>query len=352
MFDFFKKKGGSSQTPADLKAEPKSATSPVIDDTPKSKLGLFARLKLGLKRTRHVFKDGLADLFLGKKAIDEELLSELEDLLLSADVGVLATKRIMGRLTERLKRNELKDPEALEKALKQTLTDILMPCQVPLNLPKMEKPYVILMIGVNGSGKTTSIGKLAKQLQNQGKTLLLAAGDTFRAAAIEQLQVWGERNQVPVIAQQIGGDSASVIYDAFQAAMSRKVDVLLADTAGRLHTQSGLMEELKKIGRVLTKLDPTAPHEVLLVLDASIGQNALNQAQKFHEAMRVTGIVLTKLDGTAKGGIIFNIAETLKLPIRFIGVGEKIDDLRPFQASEFVDALFMSNEIANNEKSD
>lgn len=324
MLDFFKRK---TKTPS--------------DDTPNSEKGLFTRLKEGLGRTRHSFSEGIVGIFLGKKTIDADLLLELEELLLSADVGVEAVEHIMKKLTERLKRNELKDSEALEAALKQYLIDILVPCQKPISIMKSEKPYVILMVGVNGSGKTTSVGKLAKRLIDEGKSVLLAAGDTFRAAAIEQLKVWGERNNVMVIAQHTGADSASVIFDAVQAAIARNVDVLIADTAGRLHTQGNLMEELKKVTRVMGKLDPSAPHEVLLVLDASVGQNALIQAQKFHQAIEVSGIILTKLDGTAKGGIIFNIAETLKLPIRFIGLGEGIDDLRPFDAKEFVDALFV-----------
>lgn len=324
MLDFFKRKKDTPPPPTDSKGS----------------TGFFDRLKHGLLKTRHRLTDGLSDLFLGKKTIDTELLTEIEDTLLSSDVGVQATKRVIQQLTERLKRHELKDGEALQNALTQYLTEILAPCQVPFTIPEGKKPYVILMVGINGSGKTTTIGKLAKRLQSEGKSVLLAAGDTFRAAAIEQLKIWGERNDVPVIAQHSGADSASVIFDAFQAAISRNVDVLIADTAGRLHTQSHLMEELKKVVRVLSKLDATAPHEVMLILDAGIGQNALNQAREFHKAVAVTGLTLTKLDGTAKGGIIFNIAETLKLPIRFIGIGEKIDDLRPFDASEFVEALF------------
>lgn len=344
MLDFFKRKN----------------PPPPSDDTPsngppKSEKGLFARLKEGLQKTRHTLSGGLSNLFLGKKTIDAELLTEVEDILLSADVGVAATKRILKSLTEKLKRDELKDGEALQAALKQYLTEILLPCELPLTLPEKavtstmtgtesKKPTVILMVGVNGSGKTTTIGKLAKRLQNEGKSVLLAAGDTFRAAAIEQLKVWGERNSLEVIAQHTGADSASVIFDAFQAAIARNVDVLIADTAGRLHTQGNLMEELKKVVRVVSKLDPSAPHEIMLILDAGIGQNALNQATEFHKAVAVTGITLTKLDGTAKGGIIFNIAETLKLPIRFIGIGEKIDDLRPFEAREFVEALFTTDD--------
>ncbi len=345
MLDFFKRKK-NTPPPTDNTGDTASLNtgSSTGSSDKKESEGFFARLKHGLLKTRHRLGDSLSDLLLGKKTIDAELLSEIEDTLLSADVGVQATKRIIQQLTERLKRHELKDGEALQQALTQYLTEILTPCQAPLVLPQNKKPYVILVVGINGSGKTTTIGKLAKRLQGEGKSILLAAGDTFRAAAIEQLKVWGERNDVPIIAQHSGADSASVIFDAFQAAISRNVDVLIADTAGRLHTQSHLMEELKKVVRVLSKLDATAPHEVMLILDAGIGQNALIQAKEFHKAVAVTGLTLTKLDGTAKGGIIFNIAETLKLPIRFIGIGEKIDDLRPFDAAEFVEALFSEQE--------
>lgn len=333
MFDFFKRSS--------------------LDNTPNNQNmaeGFFSRLKNGLSRTRQSFTHGLSSIFLGKKTIDAELLNEIEELLLTADVGLAPTDKIIKQLTDKLKRNELKDASILENTLKESLTEMLLPVQVPLSadfaLDDPNKyPYVILMIGINGSGKTTTIGKIAKLLIDSGKTVLLAAGDTFRAAAIEQLSVWGSRNNVPVIAQQSGSDSASVIFDAFQAAKARRIEVLIADTAGRLHTQDNLMEELKKVTRVLKKIDPTAPHEIMLVLDASIGQNALIQAQKFHEAVKVTGITITKLDGTAKGGIIFNIADTLKLPIRFIGVGESIQDLRPFQAHEFVEALFAEEKI-------
>lgn len=278
---------------------------------------------------------GIANLLLGKKTVGNELLETIETQLLLADVGIETTQQIINELTRTGDR--LVAP--LDK-LKILLEKILEPCVKPLVIPENIKPYVILMVGVNGSGKTTTIGKLAKRLQQQGKKVMLAAGDTFRAAAIEQLQVWGERNNVPVIAQQAGADSASVIYDAMQAAQARDIDVLIADTAGRLHTQSHLMEELKKVNRVLGKLDETAPHEVMLILDAGIGQNALVQAKQFNAAVKVTGITLTKLDGTAKGGIIFAIAKNLGIPIRFIGIGEGIDDLRPFTAKEFVAALF------------
>jgi fused signal recognition particle receptor len=310
------------------------------DNTTNSSKGLFTRLKEGLFRTREVFSSGFSQLFLGKKVIDQALLEELEAFLLSADVGVESTQEIINDLSGRLKRCELEDSGALMKALSQDLTSLLLETQVSLEISSDVKPFVILMVGVNGTGKTTTIGKLAKKFQLEGKKVMLAAGDTFRAAAIEQLQVWGKRNEVPVIGQQMGSDSAAVIFDAFQAAKAREIDILIADTAGRLHTQDTLMEELKKIIRVIRKLDERAPHEILLVLDASIGQNALVQAKKFHEAIGVTGITLTKLDGTAKGGIIFNISKSLKIPIRFIGIGEGIEDLKPFEAPVFVEALF------------
>ncbi len=297
----------------------------------------FARLRDRLRRTRQSLFFGLSGLFAGKK-LDEEALEELESRLLLADVGVEVTERLMRRLTERVSRQQLNDVPALLQALHDELLAILAPCQQPWR-PSESRPYVILMVGVNGVGKTTTIGKLAQWLQGEGHSVLLAAGDTFRAAALEQLQVWGERNRIAVIAQHGGADAASVIYDAIQAAKARAVDVVIADTAGRLHTQSNLMEELKKIKRVMGKVDAAAPHEVLLVVDASTGQNALNQAVQFHGAVGVTGLILTKLDGTAKGGIMFAIASRLGLPIRFIGVGESIEDLRAFDAAEFVAAL-------------
>jgi fused signal recognition particle receptor len=308
----------------------------------------FARLKNRLKKTRQGLVAGLATLFLGKKTIDEDVLEELETRLLLADVGVEATGAIINRLTERVSRQQLTDVEALLQALREEMLSILAPCSQPLHLDPICRPYVILMVGVNGVGKTTTIGKLAKHLQLAGKSVMLAAGDTFRAAAVEQLQVWGERNQIAVIAQQSGADAASVIYDAIQAAKARHIDVLLADTAGRLHTKSNLMEELKKIKRVAGKVDATAPHEVMLVVDAGTGQNALNQAIQFHEAVGLTGIILTKLDGTAKGGIIFAIAKRLGIPIRFIGVGEGIEDLREFDAEEFVTALLSRDDAGSN----
>ncbi|MDI5932264.1 signal recognition particle-docking protein FtsY [Halomonas kalidii] len=307
----------------------------------REKAGWFARIRSGLGKTRANLSDGLAGLFLGKKQIDDELMEDLETQLLMADVGIEATTEIIDRLTERVSRKELKDPEALFRALQDELATLLEAVARPLELPpKGEGPFVILVVGVNGVGKTTTIGKLTQRFQREGRSVMLAAGDTFRAAAVEQLKVWGERNDVPVIAQHTGADSASVIYDAVAAATARGVDVLIADTAGRLHNKAHLMEELKKVHRVMGKLDAAAPHEVMLVLDAGTGQNALSQASTFNEAVPITGVTLTKLDGTAKGGIIFALAKQLGTPIRFIGVGESLDDLRPFVASEFVDALF------------
>ncbi len=315
----------------------------LVSDTPapqESKPDFFTKFKLGLRKTRHQLGDGMARLLLGKKEIDAAVLEEVETALLSADVGFAMTQNLIEDLSAGVKRNELADGQAVLTALKTKLTETLLPCAQPLILPQTGAPFVVLMVGVNGAGKTTTIGKLAQRYQQQGKKVMLAAGDTFRAAAVEQLQVWGERNHIPVIAQQTGADSASVIFDALQAATARGIDVLIADTAGRLHTQDNLMAELKKVKRVLQKIDSAAPHEILLVLDASIGQNALNQAQQFHEAVGVTGIVMTKLDGTAKGGILFALAHELGLPFRYIGMGEGIDDLRPFDAGQFVDAIF------------
>ena len=302
--------------------------------------GIFARLKNGLSLTRSRLSDGLADIVLGEKAIDVNLLEEIETQLLSADIGVGATDQIIDNLKKQLGRKQLADPKQFMAALRQELTEILEPVDVPLIIQSESKPFVILMVGVNGVGKTTSIGKLAKLYQSQGLNVMLAAGDTFRAAAVEQLQVWGERNSVPVVAQATGADSASVIFDAYQSAKAKNVDVLIADTAGRLHTKGNLMNELEKIVRVLKKQDERLPDEVLLVLDATTGQNALNQAESFNKTTTLSGIALTKLDGTAKGGVVFALAKKLSLPIRFIGVGEKIDDLRPFKAKDYVDALF------------
>ena len=299
----------------------------------------LARLRSGLGRTRDNLASGFGDLFLGKKAIDDTLFEEIETCLLLADVGIEATRIIMDRLTEQVSRKALKDSGALYQALREQMLALLAPVEQPLVIPDQDKPFSLLMVGVNGAGKTTTIGKLAKHLQAAGKKVMLAAGDTFRAAAVEQLQTWGERNNVPVIAQKTGADCAAVIFDAMSAASARQMDVLIADTAGRLQTQSNLMEELKKVKRVMTRQDPDAPQEVMLILDAGTGQNALSQARQFHEAVGVTGITLTKLDGTAKGGILFAIAQALKIPIRFIGVGESVDDLQPFDAEAFVDAL-------------
>lgn len=301
--------------------------------------GFFGRLKQGLSRTRSGLTSNLTSLFQGK-TIDADLLEEIEDTLIMADIGVHATRQIIDDLQKRLSRKELKDSDALNTALRENMAAILQPCDNALTIPDDTIPFVILMVGVNGVGKTTTIGKLAKHLQNAGKSVMLAAGDTFRAAAVEQLQTWGQRNDIPVIAQAQGADSASVIYDAFESAKARKIDVLIADTAGRLHTQAHLMDELEKVIRVLKKIDPAAPHETLLVVDAGTGQNALNQAEQFNAKVDLSGICLTKLDGTAKGGVIFSIAQKLKLPIRFIGVGEGIDDLRAFDADEFIEALF------------
>ncbi len=329
----------AAAVPAEVVAEPEPAPAQSAIEAP-AKLGFFARLKQGLSKTSASIGEGMASLFLGKKAIDDELLDELETRLLTADVGVEATTAIMQNLSRRVSRKELADSGALYKALQEELASLLKPVEQPLQIDAGKEPFVILVVGVNGAGKTTTIGKLAKKLQLEGKKVMLAAGDTFRAAAVEQLQVWGERNNIPVIAQHTGADSASVIFDAVQAAKARGVDVLIADTAGRLHTKDNLMEELKKVRRVMGKLDETAPHEVLLVLDAGTGQNAINQTKQFNQAVELTGLVLTKLDGTAKGGVIFALAKQFGTPIRYIGVGEGIDDLRAFEADAFVSALF------------
>ncbi len=321
-------------------AEPEPAPEPEPEPEPEPQLSVFERIKQGLGKTRASLTGGMADLFSVGKKIDEDLLEEIETTLLMADVGVTATSEIIESLTDKLERNQLKDGEALRKALRDELHGLLKDVSKPLEVDAGKQPYVILMVGVNGVGKTTTIGKLTKKFQNDGKSVMLAAGDTFRAAAVEQLQVWGERNNVPVIAQHNGADSASVIFDAIQSAKSREVDVVIADTAGRLQNKDNLMNEFEKVVRVMKKLDDTAPHEVMLVLDAGTGQNALSQAQVFQQAVGVSGITLTKLDGTAKGGIVFAIARQLQLPIRFIGVGEQVDDLRSFDAETFVDALF------------
>lgn len=351
---FFKrnKPADSPQAPS----EPVAAAEPIAEPVAtahtdareperEAKPGFFSRLRRGLSRTSDNLAQGVGNLFLGRKEIDAELFDELESRLLLADVGVDATLDIIQRLTKRVSRRELTRPEALHQALREELLGLLRPCEAPLEVSGHE-PYVILMVGVNGVGKTTTIGKLAKYFMDEGRSVMLAAGDTFRAAAVEQLQVWGERNNVAVIAQHTGADSASVIFDALQAARARKVDVLIADTAGRLHNKDNLMEELKKVVRVMAKLDPSAPHEVMLVLDAGTGQNALAQAEHFRQWVGVSGITLTKLDGTAKGGVIFAIAKKLGLPIRFIGVGESAEDLRPFQAEPFIAALFDTENAA------
>ncbi|MCD1646166.1 signal recognition particle-docking protein FtsY [Marinobacter adhaerens] len=320
--------------------EPAPAEEPQKAPEPEPQVSVFERIKKGLGKTRASLAGGLSDLFSLSKKIDEDLLEEIETTLLMADVGVTATSEIIDSLTDKLERNQLKDGEALRKALRDELHGLLKDVTKPLQIDSGKTPYVILMVGVNGVGKTTTIGKLTKKFQNEGKSVMLAAGDTFRAAAVEQLQVWGERNNVPVVAQHTGADSASVIFDAIQSAKSRGVDVVIADTAGRLQNKDNLMQELEKVVRVMKKLDESAPHEVMLVLDAGTGQNALSQAQVFQQAVGVSGITLTKLDGTAKGGIVFAIARQLRLPIRYIGVGEQVDDLRSFDAETFVDALF------------
>ena len=359
MLKFFKKTKVKAVEQSDHHSAPQSAqAAPPTNNTaqqaevatlkndknitikPSTDTSWLQRLRQGLTKTRHGLGHNIGKILSTHNSIDADLFDHIETLLLSADVGIEATQSIMENLTQRLKRKQLRDPAALMQALREDLIHLLQPCEAPLIIPQQEKPYVILVIGVNGSGKTTTIGKLAKHFQQAGQHVLLAAGDTFRAAAIEQLQTWGKRHQVPVVAQHTGADSASVVFDALEAATARRCHIMLADTAGRLHTQQHLMAELQKVKRVLTKLDEQAPQEVLLVLDASIGQNALQQAKKFHEAIGVTGIVITKLDGTAKGGMLFAIAQQLQLPIRMIGVGEHGDDLHPFNAIEFVNALF------------
>jgi fused signal recognition particle receptor len=338
IFSFLKKQRSEPADSADDKQADQSNQAP-------------AKLDKKLSRTRSTFTQNLLGFLSGKKPVDDELLEELESQLIMADVGVDATQRVIDKLQEQARKNKLADSDAVRDALRTELINILQPVEHPLEIPDTISPFVILVVGVNGAGKTTTIGKLAKQLQDGGKSVMLAAGDTFRAAAIEQLQTWGERNEVPVVAQEIGSDSASVIFDALQAAKARGIDVLIADTAGRLHTQSGLMDELRKVKRVMSKLDDTAPHETLIVLDGGTGQNALNQAQQFHEAMDLDGLVVTKLDGTAKGGVVFAIAEKMGLPIRFIGVGEKVADLEVFQAGRFVDALIDTDTNGDNASS-
>ena len=323
MFGFGKRK-----KPVEVASTTETAADSTSDD-----------LASRLAKTRRGLGDSMADFFLGKKAIDQNTLDELETSLLSADVGVEATTEIIDDLQARLSRKALANEDALQLALSDHMLEILRPCEQELNVDTAKKPFVILVVGINGAGKTTSIGKLAHYFQKQGKSVMLAAGDTFRAAAVEQLKEWGSRNNVPVVAQATGADAASVIFDAVQSGQSKQTDVVIADTAGRLHTQSNLMDELAKIKRVMAKLDAASPHETLLIMDAGFGQNALQQAEQFHKALGLTGLAVTKLDGTAKGGILFAIARKLGIPIRFIGVGEGIEDLRPFHAREFVSAL-------------
>ena len=329
-------------TPKSMFGFKKSKPDPQKDN--ESKPGLFQSLKSKLSKTRSSFTSGLSDIFLGKKQIDDDLLEQLEDQLLMADVGIEATQQITATLTSSMARKQLTDGESVYQALELAMNDILSVSHQPLLIDADKKPFVILMTGINGAGKTTTIGKLAQKFTEQGLSVMLAAGDTFRAAAVEQLQSWGDRLDIPVISQGSGADAASVIFDALQSAQSRKIDVLIADTAGRLHTQSNLMSELEKIKRVMGKLDPSAPHETMLVLDSGTGQNALSQAKSFNEAIGISGITLTKLDGTAKGGIVFSIAQQMKLPIRYIGVGETAQDLRVFDAPEFTKALLAREE--------
>lgn len=345
VFQWFKKKFNAESAPvaepttAPAPAESAPVDAPVAIEQPADKPSSYLeRLKQGLSKTR----TGFENLFLGKKKLDQELIDELEMQLLTADVGIETTQKIINDITEQMERKALSDVNAVRERVAQHLYDLVKPYEA--SEPAMHgKPHVILMMGINGAGKTTTIGKLAKRFQLEGKKVMLAAGDTFRAAAVEQLQTWGQRHNVPVIAQGTGADSASVAFDALQSAQAKQVDVLIIDTAGRLHTQDHLMEELKKIKRVLHRLNPDAPHETLLVLDAGNGQNALRQAEQFHKAMELSGLVMTKLDGTAKGGIVFSVTQKLKLPIRFIGVGEQAEDLRTFNAVEFVDALLYND---------
>jgi len=336
MFGWGKSKKKAGDQPTDTQISTQNA--PLSEE--QSEKGFLARVKKGLSRTRSGLAGGLGDLLLGKKEIDDDLLEEIETQLLMADIGVAATQDIINDLTERTSRKELNDSDALFTALKERMSELLEICHQPLEIDTSKQPYVILMVGVNGVGKTTTIGKMAKRFQSEGKSVMLAAGDTFRAAAVEQLQEWGSRNEIQVVAQHTGADSASVIFDAVQSAQAKGVDIVIADTAGRLQNKAHLMQELEKVVRVMKKLDDSAPHEVMLVLDAGTGQNALSQAKHFQNAVGVTSISLSKLDGTAKGGVIFAIAKELALPVRFIGVGEQIDDLRPFDRNEFIDALF------------
>lgn len=367
MFGFIKKRKDTADQTSDADAtshETENAPAPAADDEPRNSempaapeqktaatTGFFGRLKQGLSRTRSNLADSLDSLLGGRKTIDAALLDDIEMQLLTADVGIEATDQVISALTAKVKRKQLNDGDALMAQLQSELRELLAPCTAPLEIPRETKPYVILVVGVNGVGKTTTIGKLARRFQQENRKVMLAAGDTFRAAAVEQLQTWGERNQVPVIAQASGSDSASVIFDAYQAARARGMDVLIADTAGRLHNKANLMQELEKIVRVLKKQDDQLPHEVMLVLDATTGQNALSQAKSFNDSVKLTGLCLTKLDGTAKGGMVFAIANAMKLPIRFIGIGEQAEDLRPFDADQFVAALFEKEPSARKEPS-
>jgi fused signal recognition particle receptor len=347
MFGFIKRKQ-KKQIPASADSSAPStidSQNPLVDDvkaddgtSQHSITDSSAELSRSLEKTKRTFSDGMADFLLGKRSIDNTLLDELETRLLMADVGIDATTIIIDELQNNISRKTIADVDALQAKLADIMKTILQPCEQAMNTDTA-KPFVILVVGINGAGKTTSIGKLAHHFKQQGKSVMLAAGDTFRAAAVEQLQQWGERNDVPVISQGTGADPASVIFDAVASASSKNIDIIIADTAGRLHTQDNLMEELAKIKRVLGKLDASAPHETLIVMDAGFGQNALHQVQQFHDSIGLTGMAVTKLDGTAKGGILFSIAKSLNLPVSFIGVGEGINDLRPFNASEFVDAL-------------
>lgn len=330
-----------AESPCEQYEEP-AAEPESNPEKPASEGGFFSRLIKGLVKTKQSIGSGFRNFFSGKK-IDDELFEELEEQLLVADLGMPTTTKIINNLTEHATKQQLRDAELLYQQLKIELAEVLKPVAQPLVIEE-KNPYVILMVGVNGVGKTTTIGKLARKFQAEGKSVMLAAGDTFRAAAVEQLQVWGERNHIPVVAQSTGSDSASVIFDAMQSAAAKGIDVLIADTAGRLQNKNNLMDELKKIVRVMKKYDDSAPHEIMLTLDAGTGQNAISQAKLFNEAVGLTGITLTKLDGTAKGGVIFAIADQFKIPIRYIGVGEKIDDLRPFHADEFIEALFAHEE--------
>lgn len=333
-----------------LKGKPAPEKTPMPDQDvsgsgsgPDTSASVLSRFKKGLKKTSAQFGKSFADLLLGKKIIDEDLIDDIEMQLLTADIGIEATEKVMEAVRDRVSRNEIQKMDQLKALIQAKLNEIIEPVAKPLEIDETQKPYVILMVGVNGTGKTTTIGKLAKKIQAENRSVMLAAGDTFRAGAVEQLQIWGRRNQVPVVAQHKGADSASVVYDAINSARSQAKDVVIADTAGRLHTQSNLMAELKKIVRVMKKLDSNAPHEVMLVLDATLGQNALTQAEKFTSAVNVSGLTITKMDGTAKGGVIFAIAQTLGIPIRFVGVGESVEDLKPFEAQAFTEAIFSEN---------